>query len=70
MKTRPSYYKRGGIECIDVIKAWNLDFNLGNAVKYICRAGLKESKEMDLKKAIKYLEFELDEIPYDRDRQS
>lgn len=66
MKTRPSYYNRGGIECKDVIKAWQLNFNLGNALKYICRAGLKESKEADLKKAIKYLEFELDETPYDR----
>lgn len=58
---RPSYYNRGGIECRAVIRAWQLGFNLGNALKYICRAGLKESKEEDLKKAIQYLMFELEE---------
>ena len=35
----PSYYKRGGIEAIDAIEAWELGFNLGNVVKYIARAG-------------------------------
>lgn len=59
---RPSYYNRGGIECKDVIDAWSLNFNLGNALKYICRAGLKESKEKDLVKAIQYLQFELGEL--------
>lgn len=62
MMTRPSYYNRGGIECIDVIRAWNLNFNLGNALKYICRAGFKEDKEEDLKKAKQYIEFELGNI--------
>lgn len=62
MMTRPSYYNRGGIECIDVIRAWNLNFNLGNALKYICRAGFKENKEEDLKKAKQYIEFELGNI--------
>lgn len=60
--SRPAYYNRGGIECIEVIKAWDLNFNLGNALKYICRAGLKESKESDLVKAIQYLQFELGEL--------
>jgi len=38
-----------------------LNYHLGNAIKYICRAGYKssESKEKDLKKAIHYLENEL-----------
>lgn len=36
---RPDYYKSGGLEAFDVIDAFELDFNLGNAFKYIARAG-------------------------------
>ena len=45
-------------ETIKVIDAWELGFSLGNTVKYISRAGKKESdKELqDLKKALWYLE--------------
>lgn len=49
-------------EVIKVIRAWNLGFNLGNAAKYIARAGKKGGKAKaaeDLKKAVKYLEFEI-----------
>ena len=51
-----------GIECIQVTQHFN--FNRGNAIKYIWRAGEKdETKEIeDLKKAIQYLEFELERI--------
>jgi len=65
-KFKPSYYKaRGGYDVIDVIKAFDLNFNLGNVLKYIARAGKKtEEKINDLQKAreyidreIKYLEF-------------
>jgi len=44
-------------ETIKVIEAWNLDFHLGNAVKYISRAGIKnpEKKIEDLQKAIWYI---------------
>lgn len=44
-------------ETIKVIEAWELDFHLGNAVKYISRAGKKDpSKELeDLRKAEWYL---------------
>jgi len=57
----PAYYTRGGIEAIDVIEAWDLGFCLGNAVKYISRAGHKssESQLVDLKKARWYLEREI-----------
>ena len=43
---------------IDVIEAWNLDFSLGNAVKYIARAGKKDpgKRKQDLEKAIWYIE--------------
>jgi hypothetical protein len=46
-------------EAIKVIDAWRLDFCLGNAVKYIARAGKKDSELQDLKKAIWYLEHKL-----------
>ena len=57
----PDYYTRGSIECWDAIRDWDLNYHLGCAIKYICRAGYKssESKEKDLKKAIHYLENEL-----------
>ena len=38
----PQHYNVGKIEAIDVIEDWNLSFHLGNAVKYIARAGHKD----------------------------
>ena len=46
-------------EAIKVIEAWDLNFNLGNAVKYIARAGHKVDRLEDLKKAIWYLQREV-----------
>jgi hypothetical protein len=45
-------------EAIKVIEAWQLDFCLGNVVKYISRAGKKEPEKtiQDLEKARWYLE--------------
>jgi len=43
-------------EAIKVIEAWNLGFHLGNAVKYICRAGKKTTLVEDLEKARWYLD--------------
>ena len=57
---RPNHYARLWPEPITVINAWKLGFNLGNAVKYIARAGHKDDLEQDLKKAIRYLEIELE----------
>ena len=61
MADSPSHYTRGTIEVWDFIRDQQLNYHLGNAIKYICRAGFKssESKEKDLKKAIHYLENEL-----------
>lgn len=46
-------------EAIKVINAWGLGFELGNAVKYICRAGRKDAGKRleDLKKARWYLDW-------------
>ena len=62
----PSHY--GGdvtYEAIKVITAWNLTFNTGNSVKYICRAGKKGGPEKhieDLEKAREYLTFEIERL--------
>lgn len=58
----PLHYKVGDVyEVINVIDAWKLDFRLGNAVKYIARAGRKDvDKEIeDLQKAKKYIEMKI-----------
>ncbi len=41
----PNYYSRGGIEAIDIIEAYGLNFNLANVIKYVTRAGRKDGKE-------------------------
>lgn len=56
---QPAHYKVGGIETIDFIEAKKLNYNLGNAVKYITRADHKGSKAQDLAKAIWYLRREI-----------
>ena len=59
MINHPNHYlKDTGFEVIDVIEAWNLDFSLGNAAKYIARAGIKDpaKKKQDLEKALWYIE--------------
>lgn len=58
----PSYYNDGKIEVIDFIEDKQLNFSLGNAVKYICRAGKKDPATAveDLKKALWYLKREIE----------
>jgi hypothetical protein len=62
----PTHYggKNNVYEAIKVIDAWDLGFSLGNTVKYISRAGKKESdKELqDLKKAMWYLQHHIEEL--------
>ena len=61
--TRPSHYAEGRkYEPRKVIHDWGLNFNLGNAVKYISRAGRKNDALEDLKKARQYLDFEIEEM--------
>ena len=59
MGNPPTHYARGDIQPWDFIRDQGLNYFLGNAVKYIVRAGFKDSKADDLKKAIHYLENEL-----------
>ena len=66
MVNHPKHYggKNNPYEAIKVIDAWELGFSLGNTVKYISRAGKKESdKELqDLKKAMWYLQHHIEEL--------
>ena len=57
----PTYFKRGTTDVWDFIREQGLNFHLGNAIKYVCRAGYKtDNKIQDLEKAIHYLQNELD----------
>ena len=58
----PEHYggKKNLYEAIKVIEAWDLNFNLGNVVKYISRAGKKDNIKQDLEKALWYLKREIE----------
>ena len=58
----PRHYNAhpSGVECIDVVE--HMSFNLGNAMKYIWRAGEKGKQIEDLKKAVWYLNREIERI--------
>jgi hypothetical protein len=57
--TTPTHYDRP-IQPIDLIEAWDLNFRLGNVIKYACRAGHKNDRLEDLQKAQWYLQREID----------
>ena len=59
MINHPQHYNKGKYEAIEVIEDWQLNFNLGNTVKYISRAGHKDDIIQDLKKALWYLDREI-----------
>lgn len=55
MKEHNEYYCNNGIEVIDVIEKYDLDFMDGNVLKYIARAGKKtQDSHEDYKKAMYY----------------
>lgn len=60
MVNHPAHYQGDGLEVIDVIESFRLNFNLGNVVKYVLRAENKHSSPIeDLEKARWYLEREI-----------
>lgn len=58
----PEYYKKNGIEAIDFIEAHSLNFNLGNVIKYVTRAGHKPNEDSitALEKARWYISREIE----------
>lgn len=60
----PKHYNTGTIEVIDYIEDKNLGFNLGNAVKYISRSGVKDPSKTveDLEKACWYVKREIERL--------
>lgn len=66
----PSHYTEGRkFEPKDVIRDWDLNFNMGNAVKYLARAGRKDDKIEDLRKAQQYIQFEIDAIEAEKHKE-
>ena len=61
----PNHYTDGKIEVIDYIEDKEFNYHLGNAIKYISRAGKKGDYTTDLKKAIWYLEREIKRREYE-----
>lgn len=63
----PSWYNKhpSGVECIDIVEGFN--FNIGNAIKYLWRAGLKTDTPIeDLEKAAWYCQREVDRVKKER----
>ena len=56
----PQYYRRGSIQPWSFIRDQELNFHLGNVIKYVCRAGHKYDDIDDLEKAIHYLKNEVE----------
>lgn len=67
MVKHPAHYTQGrNFEPKDVIRDWELNFNLGSALKYIARAGRKDDIIQDLCKAREYLNFEISALETER----
>lgn len=61
MVDHPIHYNQG-IETIEYIESWSMNFNIGNVVKYVTRAGYKGDQLEDLKKAMWYLDREIQRL--------
>lgn len=64
MVSHPSHYNKGDpvYEPYKVIKAWDCDFNIGNAIKYLARYRNKWDAIEDLEKAKQYIDFEIEAL--------
>lgn len=67
MVKNPPHYCFSKYEPKDIIRAWNLNFNLGSAVKYIARAGKKDDIIQDLRKAKEFIDFEIKALEEERE---
>lgn len=63
MRSSQIHYDNGkDYDLIDVISDYNLNFNRGNIIKYVARAGKKENELQDLRKALDYLQREIETL--------
>lgn len=66
MVNNPKHYESQGLTAIEVIEKFNLNFSLGNSIKYILRSGRKgnelHDEVQDLQKAIWYLNRQINFI--------
>ena len=61
MRATQLHYENGkGYDVIDFIKDYDLNFNIGNVVKYCARLGKKDTKLRELRKALDYLQREIE----------
>lgn len=60
--SNPGYYKRNGMEAIDVIEAFELGYHKGSAFKYLARAGQKGPAVDDLRKAQWFIQREIERL--------
>lgn len=67
MVSHPKHYDKGDstYEPYKVIKAWNCNFNIGSAIKYLARYKNKWNAIEDLKKAKQYIDFEIESLKSD-----
>jgi len=57
------YYKNEqDYDVIDICTDYNLNFNRGNILKYVVRAGKKDDELQDLRKALDYLQREIEHL--------
>jgi hypothetical protein len=66
----PKHYNShpSGVECIEITEHFN--FNIGNAVKYCWRAGLKGEQVEDLRKARWYIDREISRILNEKNHEA
>lgn len=71
MRSSVIHYENGkGYDVIDFAADYNLNFNRGNVLKYITRAGRKDDEVKDLEKALDYLQREIAIVRAQRDAET
>ena len=63
------YEATGEYDLIDIISDYKLNFNRGNVLKYIIRAGKKDDELQDLNKALDYIQREIQYVRELRDKE-
>lgn len=63
------YEATGEYDLIDIISDYKLNFNRGNVIKYIIRAGRKDDELQDLNKALDYIQREIQYVRELRDKE-